>query len=74
MHSNIVKVLSLTLLIVGSLTASVTALAQETHDLVIVNGRVMNPETGLDGVRDESSAFTCSETIGGQAADLVESF
>lgn len=33
------------------LIASATVLAQDAFDVVISNGRVMDPETGLDGVR-----------------------
>jgi hypothetical protein len=45
-------------LIVCALAAMVTgcgagnAGAQETYDLVILNGRVMDPETGFDGIRN----------------------
>ena len=39
--------------VIGSaMTAIPTVLAAETYDLVILNGRVMDPETKLDAVRN----------------------
>lgn len=42
--------LVLALLLVG--TAACSTDAQETYDLVILSGRIMDPETGFDGVRN----------------------
>jgi len=44
------RILVLALLVVGSVACSTDA--QEAYDLVILNGRVMDPETGFDGVRN----------------------
>ena len=44
------RILVLALLVVGSAACSTDA--QEAYDLVILNGRVMDPETGFDGVRN----------------------
>jgi len=44
------RTLVLALLVVASAACSIDA--QETYDLVILNGRVMDPETGFDGVRN----------------------
>ena len=44
------RTLVLALLVVGSAACSTDA--QEAYDLVILNGRVMDPETGFDGVRN----------------------
>lgn len=38
-------------LVVACLFAALTAGAQEFFDVVVVNGRVIDPESGLDGVR-----------------------
>ena len=42
---------SLVLLAASLAATAVTAGAQQTYDIVIVNGRVIDPESGLDGVR-----------------------
>jgi N-acyl-D-aspartate/D-glutamate deacylase len=39
------------LLVVACLFAALTASAQEFYDVVVLNGRVIDPESGLDGVR-----------------------
>jgi len=44
------RLLVLALLVVGSAACSTDA--QEAYDLVILDGRVMDPETGFDGVRN----------------------
>jgi len=44
------RTLVLALLVVGSAACSTDA--QEAYDLVILDGRVMDPETGFDGVRN----------------------
>jgi len=40
------------LLLTIALLAAHNAVAQERYDIVIANGRVMDPETGLDAIRD----------------------
>jgi dihydroorotase len=42
-----VSVLTIILIVAGS-----PALGQESYDIVILNGRVMDPETGLDAIRN----------------------
>jgi N-acyl-D-aspartate/D-glutamate deacylase len=39
-------------LLLSSIAAVHTTYAQETYDIVIANGRVLDPETGLDSVRN----------------------
>ena len=40
------------ILMASMLLSSAGALAQEAYDVVILNGRVMDPETGLNAVRN----------------------
>lgn len=40
------------LIIIGALASSITAEAQERYDVVFAGGRVMDPETGLDAIRN----------------------
>jgi len=49
--TNFLKILSITLMVIFSGFAVVPAQAQD-YDLVILNGRVMDPESGLDAVRN----------------------
>lgn len=44
--------LSFVLLLVLSLSAAVAPIAQQPFDLVIAGGRVVDPESGLDAIRD----------------------
>ena len=39
------------LLVVACLFAALAASAQDFYDVVVLNGRVIDPESGLDGVR-----------------------
>ena len=49
--TNFLKILSITLMVIFGVFAVVPAQAQD-YDLVIHNGRVMDPESGLDAVRN----------------------
>ena len=40
------------LLLTIAMYAALTAVAQESYDIVIANGRVMDPESGLDAIRN----------------------
>jgi N-acyl-D-aspartate/D-glutamate deacylase len=51
--SNIAKALTLALLgLIAALTYKPRVLADETYDIAILNGRVMDPESGLDAIRN----------------------
>ena len=60
---NMVSIKSLGGTVVAALLLSLTAGAQDRYDIVIENGRVMDPESGLDAIRNIG--------IRGQAIDIV---
>ena len=49
--NNLARIITTTTLACGLLAATIPAVAQ-TYDVVILNGRVMDPETNFDGVRN----------------------
>jgi N-acyl-D-amino-acid deacylase len=60
------------LLLVIWILAGCTANGQEPYDIVILNGRVMDPETTFDGVRNVGIRDGIIETITEEAIDGVE--
>ena len=67
---------SLSLAVLG-LAASATLLAQQPYDLVIAGGRVIDPESGLDGIRDlgirgdRIAAISATPLSGGDTIDAA---
>ena len=65
------------LLVVACLFAVLSAKAQESFDIVVVNGRVIDPESGLDGVRSigirgsRVEAITIEPLLGKQTIDAT---
>ena len=52
------------------LVVSATVLSQTQYDLVLHNGRVIDPETSLDAIRDEYAQRPPSDIYGTQAEDI----
>jgi hypothetical protein len=51
--AKLTTLLSTAIVVIGmSMISMTTAIAAEVYDLVILNGRVMNPESMFDGVRN----------------------
>ncbi len=50
--SNIRRNCSVVFLVIATTIAAPFAVAQDVYDIVLASGRVMDPETGLDGVRN----------------------
>ena len=50
--SNIKRNCSVVFLVIATTFVGSFAVAQDVYDIVLASGRVMDPETGLDGVRN----------------------
>ena len=69
---NLASIITTAVLACGLLAAAIPAVAQ-TYDVVILNGRVMDPETGYDavanvGIKDGRIATVTQDKIAGKKA------